>query len=339
MFALESQHATPRLRRSPLPRLLVLAVPLALGACDGADSPLAPAGADDALAPATESVAPADALAALTAPRIAFMSYRYNDYPNLYLMDPLGKNVVRRTSWTGDAGAPAWSYDNKKIALSRARLDAAKVRHEDIYLMNADGTNKRWARSLPSSFNITDPSWSPDGSRLVVAVNLGGTEYLATLELATGNMAFVKENGTELVPGSNPSYHPTGKSILYSGPDGKTVEEVYPDGDGYVLVSPGMPVGRPIYSPDGKKFAYSRVVSGNNMEIFVQNRATYAAKRLTYSSAYDGEPSWSPDGMKIAFVSGRSGRHQIWTMSSTTGGGLTRITQTTAGDVSPAFSH
>jgi TolB protein len=98
-------------------------------------------------------------------------------------------------------------------------------------------------------------------------------------------------------------------------------------------------VVHPTYSPDGKMFAYNRLIAGtSNVEVFVQNRATYVSKRLTYYSGYDGAATWSPDGTRLAFESRRSGQVQIWTMSAT-GGTATRITHTSTIEGGPSWSH
>jgi Tol biopolymer transport system component len=336
MFASICRHPMLRLFRSIFPRLVVAAGVIAVNACDGADNPLGPTASDDPLGSAGESAAPVNPLAAVTAPRIAFTSYRYNDHPNLYLMDAQGNNIVRLTGWTSDAGSPAWSSDHKHVALVRARLDATNTRHEDIYLIDADGSHKHWARSSPSSFNITDPSWSPDGSRLVVTVVLQGKPYLATLDLATGNTAFVWGDGN-LVEGREPSYDATGERIVYVGNGGKSVNWIY-NGWVYGAVGSQTIVASPSLSPDGKKILYTGLVNNTNPEIFVYTPSISSTKRLTYSAGSDGEATWSPDGSKIAFVSHRSGQFQIWTMSAT-GGTATRITHTSSIETSPAWSQ
>ncbi len=317
--------------------LLVLAISLALGACG--DQPLAPSDAADALAKVSESAEPEAVVAALTAPRIAFTSYRKNQQPDIYLTDPQGKNVTRLTSWASDEVGAAWSYDNKRIALVRSRLDATNTRHDDIYLMNADGTGKRWARSSPSSFPITSPSWSPDGTRLVVTVALQGTSYLATMKLATGEMAFVTLGG-KLLEGHSPSFNPTGTSILYIGPTGRTIQSIHLSSDtGHLLFTSPTSINRPTYSPDGTRIVYSQTVGSNNMEIFLwEGTGGGTTKRLTYSAGTDMEPTWSPDGTRIAFASRRTGQYQIYVMSAT-GGAATRITFTSTGELSPAWSH
>jgi Tol biopolymer transport system component len=326
-----------------LPRLLVLAAALTLAACGGDESPLAPPdqpAASDAVAPADAVAAPTDAVAALTAPRIAFTSYA-GMLGDIYLMDSQGGNRTQLTTWANTEFAPSWSYDHKRLAMVRFRTDATNTQHYDIYIMNADGTNKHWAKSYTSSFNIMNPSWSPDGSRLVVTVILQNLPYVATLNLATGQLALVWALGGGYMQGEDPSYDPTGQKIIYVGLSHNTVDLVVPGGAHTVPVSSSTRVGDPTFSPDGKKIAYSRIATGtfNNHEVFVKTLATGAVTRLTNNGKYDGQPSWSPDGTRIAFSSDRSGRPQIWTMSSTTGGNLVRITNSSRDDVEPAWWH
>ena len=311
-------------------RSLTFAVLASLGACDG-DSPVAPT--DVPPAPAEEQAL------VTTAQRILFASYRNGAY-DIYRTDPQGSSVVRVTSFSGDESRPAWSPDYKRIAMVRSRMGSDSLKRSDIYLMNADGTGKRWARSLPSSFGMGYPSWSPDGSRLVVVVALGGKLYLATMDVATGNMAFVTcEN--ELVQGSSPSWSPTGNSIVYVAPDFASIRRCNPGGDVDLLVSSGPSrIGKVTYSPDGKRIAYSEGIGINyNSEIFVKNLTDGSVKRLTNSAGYEGHPTWSPDGTRIAFVAKRSGQFQLWTMNSSTGGGLTRVTNASTDEIEPAWSH
>ena len=110
-----------RQHSSALTRLLVFALSLVLGACDGADNPLAPTGepaADPTTAP-SEAMASGDALALTTGQRILFLSYKYGA-PEIFKLDPQGNNRVHLTSADYESTA-AWSWDNKKIALVRQK--------------------------------------------------------------------------------------------------------------------------------------------------------------------------------------------------------------------------
>ena len=317
-----------------LQTLPLLAAALVLSACEGADDPLAPAPEPVATDITTSGEAPA---ALVSGQLLTFTSYR-NGQADIYRMDPQGLNLLPLTTSASKETSPAWSYDNTRIALVRSRAYSGTL-YDDIYLINRDGSNGHWARSTATGLSTTYPAWSPDGSRLVVAIGLNGGPYLATLDLATGQLAYVLNSAKYPIAGSKPSYDPTGKAITFVGPTGRTLDRVVPGNNPTHLVSSDTPIGRPAYSPDGKKIAYSRVLSGtSNTEIFVRNLADGATKRLTSSAGFDGEPTWSPDGGKIAFASKRTGQSQIYTMSAT-GGTPTRITHTSTQELTPAWTH
>jgi TolB protein len=332
-------------------RTAVLALTLAVAACDSAESPLSPDAAEP-LPPESvgaESVpAMPELLTAGTGPRILFSSARTGG-TDLYRMAPDGSGVVRVTTFAGPDQFPAWSWDNNRIAFMRNRLDASNAVHQDIYLMNADGTGKRWARSVTTPYNITDPSWSKDGTRLVVSVwitgarSVGGTPYLALINVATGSLSYINAV-TGGVIGYGPSFDPTGKKIVYAGQEMRSLEMINADGSGHqaIVASPdrGSLTGKflyPAFSPDGKKVAYTSILVANS-DIYVRTLVGGTTKALTTYSGTDMRPTWSADGTRIAFMSNRSGKNQIWTVPSN-GGTQVRITNTSVAESSPAWSH
>jgi len=340
MLSLDQRHPMARTYRPALAPLFAFAVALVLGACGSDESPLAP----DTPPVSAEAAAPIESEApsldlVTTGQRLLFTSSRKGGF-DIFRMDTRGYGVTQLTSFGWYGSEPSWSSDNKRIALVRPRKDAANVEHADIFLMNADGTNKHWARSTPSTFNIRFPSWSSDGVHLAVAVFIGGKPYLATMNVTNGSMAFVTLGG-KVIPGNYPSYDPTGKKILYVDDTGKIIKMIDPVSDvAYWMVPSQYLMSSPRYSPDGTKIAFARVV-GSNIDIYVRTLIPYTAtdKRLTFHAASDGAPTWSPDGSRIAFESSRSGTSQIWVMNAATGGSLTRITQTTTQEKYPAWSH
>jgi len=341
MSSARRQHPVVGMLRSlaaPAPFVVTLA--LALQACDDGRTPLGPE-AEPVPAPGA-GIAPNDAIASLTtADRIVFTSFRNNGQADIYKMDPLGQNLVPLTTSSAYETRPAWSYDNIRVALVRPRPYGPNY-YDDIYLVRRDGSDGHWARPTAAPFHITDPSWSPDGTRLLVAVYTTGGPYLAKLDLASGQLSYVTYYASpyspSVVPGTKPTYDPTGKIIAFVGPTAKTLDRLVNNSLTH-LVSADGPIGRPAFSRDGTKIAYSRMLSGTiNSEIFVRALADGTTKRLTNDPGFDGEPTWSPDGSKLAFTSTRSGQYQIYTMTAS-GGSVTRITKTSTKEQGPAWTH
>ena len=170
-----------------LARLLGAGLICTLAACDGGDQPLAPSAEPEASTPADDGLAPSALAASLVGAKIAYES-RVNGNAGIWVMNGDGTGRKQLTTWSGDELEPAWSRDNKHLAFVRKRPDANQVLHWDVFLMDADGTHKHWARSTPAWFDIMHPSWSPDGKHLVTAISFDGiASYLATMDLATGS--------------------------------------------------------------------------------------------------------------------------------------------------------
>jgi Tol biopolymer transport system component len=321
-------------------RILGLAVPAALAGCQGAADSLAPdATAAGDRSPATaesvtaEAMPASGAIAALATDRIVFSSLTA-DGSDIWTMAPAGGSPTRLTSYTGTERAPRWSWDRKRIAFVRVRNGLP-----DIFIMNADGTNKHWARSTTYSSSIVAPSWSPDGSHLLVQIGYQGLLVLAKLDLATGNLSLVAPAGLLAVAGASPVYDPTGTTIFYVDNTLKVIKRFTPGGAVTTVLSPGIWVEDLAPSPDGSKLAYDGGATSQSNEIFVLNLATKVVKRLTNNSVPDYTPSWSPDGTKLAFASLRSGKLQVYTMNSSTGGGVTKITSKPLGAYAPAWTR
>ena len=334
---------SPSLQHPMLRSLSALAALVAFAAC-GADSPLDPSTEPTAAAPTeTAAVTPAasDNLAALiTSQRIAWTSYR-TGWTELYKMDQLGIQSTQLTTLkTLLQGPAAWSWDSKQLATIRYRGVDAFHGHNDVWVINADGSNGHWARAQPSAFDFYTPSWSPDGSRIVMTVDVKGTKTLGWMEPATGKAGLFWLPGGGAVLGRDPSYNKAGTKIIYVGPTGFTVDQINPDGSGHVVrISPNAWVSHPLFSPVGNKISYELGASPGNIDIYVKNFGTGVTTRLTWNAAVDRFASWSPDGAEMVFMSNRTGKDQIYTMNAAAGGGVLRITHTSVEEWAPSWAH
>ena len=320
---------SPSLRRTVLPRLAALVLPLALG-CDGAADPVGP----EAVLPSTD-VAPAEAIAAGTTQRIAFTTTRKGGY-DVFKMDPQGNNVAPLITSSVFEFMPAWSRDNQRLAVSRQRSNGSSL-HDDIWIMNADGSQGHWARSTPAAHDLMFPSWSPDGKRLVLTVSISDVHYAGWINLATGELG-VYSTGFGGRQGDHASYTPGGQ-VLYLGPAGTTIIRMNADGtNARTLISSPTLLRDPAMSRDGKRVAYAKAGS-ISFDLYVKTLADGSVKRLTtWDAHFEGQPAWSPDGSRIAFTSNHTGAaSQIWTIAAT-GGTPVQITHTATTERDPAWT-
>jgi Tol biopolymer transport system component len=325
---------TPTLRRLArvYRRILLLTIPAALAGCQNAGDAFAPEAPGAPRDLSAETLAPAAPIAALATDRIVFSSLLANG-TDVWTMGSLGGNATRLTSFTGTENHPVWSPDHKRVAFERVRNGLP-----DIFVMDADGTHKHWARPTASTYTITTPSWSPDGSHLLVEVWLDHIRpYVAKLDPATGNLALVAPAGVFGLEARYPIYDKNGTTIFYVDHSLQNIRRFTPGVTDTVVLTGGSYLGDLAISPDGARLAYYSYVDNSNSEIYVLNLSTKAVKRLTNQSQNEYNPAWSPDGTKLAFSSNRTGKLQVYTMSSSTGGNLAKLTGTTYGAYAPSW--
>ncbi len=103
---------------------------------------------------------------------------------------------------------------------------------------------------------------------------------------------------------AEPSLTPDGTEIAFvSGGDIWTVPAA--GGTARLLVAHDANEGRPLYSPDGGRLAFTSTRTGNG-DIYVLTLGTGALRRVTFDDGADQLDAWSPDGEWLYFTS--SGR-------------------------------
>jgi TolB protein len=238
---------------------------------------------------------------------IVFSSNRDGSY-DLWLMRADGSDPLQLTSDPGDEGFPSWSPDGERLAF--VALDDTNA--EDIYVMNADGTDRQQLTHTDEHCEGT-PSWSPDGQRILYAAGACGADNGSSIYVMDSNGG----HPHKIVSGDVgwPDWSPDGRRIAYSAEDEKGMSAVWvsaADGtDRRRLAPPGI-IGatESTWSPDGTiAFVTS---SGSptsedpadwNEDVFVMDDDGTNLRQITSSTSNDHwPPAWSPDGRRLLYT-------------------------------------
>jgi TolB protein len=207
-------------------------------------------------------------------------------------------------------------------------------RNKEIWVMSADGSNKRRVTNN-GSINLF-PSWSPDAKTLLYTSFKGGLSELYLLFRGT-------RPGVKLIQTRDEKFRG-----VWSPNDGTIAAVVSRQGntDLYTVTSDGKNPKRltddrsiessPAWSPDGRKMAFVSDRTGSP-QIFVKDLDSGDVRRLTYSGDYNASPAWSPTGEWIAYAAQAGNDFDIYLI--TPDGSFTQpLVSASRSDEDPAFS-
>ena len=234
----------------------------------------------------------------------------------------------------------------KKVMSAKIVYTRVDNNRSSIWVMNLDGSGQQKLTDYAS-----DPTWSPDGSRVafigydgaprgrgVYQMKLDGTgldliwgegtaEYLdwspsgPYLAMHALRSVVVYDGKTGLwhtiSKGEQPSFAPDGRRLVAKSCDGGDcgLFIMNRDGSDRRRVTTSADDVIPAWSPTGKQIAYVNK-RDNNWDIYVMNIDGSGQVRLTDDPGVDAMPAWLPDGSGIVFRSTRGGAWGIWIMNA-----------------------
>jgi Tol biopolymer transport system component len=222
----------------------------------------------------------------------------------IYTMLPDGTDITSLSGANVSDHSPRISPDGSKIVFDR--------NGDDIYSMNADGTNViNLTKSVPNVY-MGYPSWSPDGSKIVYIYYQIITSSIPYY--FTDNSIWVMNadgsNQTRLTADgpSAPSWSSTNKIAFVTNYNGYShIHTMDPDGSNTQRLTNGTANhGAPRWSPDGSKISFA---SERNREVgmYIMNADGSGEVRLvSKDTAFEwdwGPAAWSADGTRLAFSS------------------------------------
>ncbi|MCA1692543.1 MAG: hypothetical protein LC733_10215, partial [Actinobacteria bacterium] len=225
-----------------------------------------------------------------------FVGQAVDDTYELVLMNPDGSNKTPLVLNGRPEDIPkGYHPDGSQIVFSSNRDG-----NNEIYKMDADGTNQVRLTNLPSSESW--PRWSPDGTRIVFQSTMSGNSEIWTMDPFGNNLVKLTNDP---VNDSAPDWSPDGQITWAKNVAGSGNEVFKMNGDGTNQVNLTNRAGYdsiPTWSPDGTKIIYSRPIpgdpnfsaSGANYEVWSMNAADGSGvTRLTFNAFdFDGRCDW-----------------------------------------------
>jgi Tol biopolymer transport system component len=223
---------------------------------------------------------------------------RPNQFTRIYSQNIYTGKTLTLTSDGGDSFLPAWSPNGQYLAFvsDEAALPPA------IYVMKADGSDKRWVSEWENAIALL---WSPDSRHLAFIKNPSGfnqQERILIVDATSGDPRY-------LTNGAFPAWSPDGRSMAYIAGTAHR-RDVYKidleNGKADRLTQESALYSYPKWSSDGTHIAFI-VNDRSNDQIQIMDANGKHSHPLTNTAFTDiVDFAWSPDSTRVAFTARRA---------------------------------
>ncbi|HEY9075236.1 MAG TPA: hypothetical protein VIO61_01745 [Anaerolineaceae bacterium] len=209
----------------------------------------------------------------------------------LWVINPDGSGL-KLLSQSGSAidDNPVWSPDSRTIAFTSSRLAKATY---DIFLIDSSGSNVR--PLTRKGKNASNPNWSPDGKRLVYALD-SKEIYIINADGSGDEMVFRSDRAAAICP----IWTPDGKGVIFFYGNSVYRLNLETRKEEKFIDTPNLACGF-AWSPDYQTLAFHQVIPPSEMQIYTTTADGKNLTQITSGNGYNESPSWSPDGRRIVF--------------------------------------
>jgi TolB protein len=219
--------------------------------------------------------------------KLAYVSFEYNHNSSIYIQDIATGARERVASFRGINGAPNFSPDGRRLALT-----LSKSGNPEIYVMDL---GSKALHQVTDQFGIdTEAVWSPDGSSLYFTSDRGGKPQIYQVAASGGSATRVSFQG---------SYNAKA-SVSY---DGKKIAMAQGNGNNYRIalldrslgsprwstLSPGSLDESPSFAPNASMILYA-AREGSRGVLYAVSADARVRQRLVLADGDVREPAWGP---------------------------------------------